>query len=214
MNKFKFTNILIVLKTSKLNYLITKFGTDQVKSAEEFDILNSSMETHHKNTQTFLSHFKTYSSVNVDIYTDNFLKNDELSKAINSKKYNLIFSLGGDGTFLRTAQHIDDMQKILIGVNTDSQNSTGYYCPIHAGANNLLNNINNILENKFTTKFLNKLEITYNKGDKSYFINDLYFGEKFLGRISKYNLEVINKGEVTGKKALIKSSGVIFSTCK
>ena len=40
----------------------------------------------------------------------------------------IIMSLGGDGTFLKTASYIKNSQKPILGVNTDPQRSVGMLC--------------------------------------------------------------------------------------
>lgn len=40
----------------------------------------------------------------------------------------LILSLGGDGTFLRTASLVQGNQVPILGVNTDPQRSVGHLC--------------------------------------------------------------------------------------
>ena len=59
-------------------------------------------------------------------------------------------------------------------------------------------------------KTYNKLEAYLENGDKSfYFLNDVYFGESNIGRVSKCDMVIDDKNQQT-----IKSTGIIFSTCK
>jgi NAD kinase len=198
-------NVLVIQKTSKLNYLLNKYGTN-LKASHEYEKLNDIMNIHTNNCNSFiekLKHYKPY----VDVINDSFLDNDKLSTFLKGRRYDMIFSLGGDGTFLRTAQYIDNNEQLLIGVNTDNAHSIGFYCAV--GINNHSENIflEKLFKDQIEYRYLNKLKVeTDNK--TYYFINDLYFGEKFLGRISKYKLNVDNKRE-----EIIKSSGIIFSTC-
>jgi hypothetical protein len=208
MNKFK--NILVIIKTSKLRYLIDKYGIDSCKSSNEYPVVKESMEVHSKNCDKFVETLNKVKSNDqkVDTVVDNFLDNNIISNQLNSKEYDLIFSLGGDGTLLRSAYYINNNNKVLIGVNTDKKNSTGFYCPLHA--ENCIDknqyNMKRILDSDFRTRKMNKLQI--NIGDKNYyFMNDLYLGEKFLGRVSKYKM-TLNSDQ----NYIIKSSGVIFST--
>lgn len=209
MNIFK--NILVIQKTSKINYLIEKYGVNVVKTSTEFDILNESTEAHSNNCDKFLKNLKEVksSSVNVDVVTDNFLDNSILNDKLSGEKYDLIFSLGGDGTFLRSAHFINSGKPMLIGINTDKKYSLGFYCPLHVEEciENKQERLVKILCNKFERRKLNKIEVGL-RDKKYYFMNDLYFGESFLGRISKYTLGINNENKI------IKSSGVIFSTCK
>jgi NAD kinase len=215
-----FKNILIIQKTSKLVYLVKKYGYESVKKSQEFDILKNSMEMHNSNCEKFLNNLNKYKECGqtIDTINDDFLDNEKLKNEIQNKNRDLIFTLGGDGTFLRAAHFIEKDDTLLIGVNTDSKYSKGFYCPILAqdhleeSHNNNENKGKNIFtklkENDFKEKYLNQISVE-SKNNKYNFINDLYIGEKFLGRISKNNLKVDDK-----KSETVKSSGIIFSTCK
>jgi NAD kinase len=202
-----FKNVLVIQKTSKLKYLLNKYGTD-LKNSLEYEKLFEVMNIHNNNCNSFIEKLNTFKFSTVDVVSDSFLDNDRLSTYLKAKKYDIIFSLGGDGTFLRTAQYIDNNEQLLVGVNTDGAHSFGFYCSTTINNKSEDKFLDSLVNNKLSYKYLNKLEVQAH--DKTYsFINDLYFGEKFLGRISKYKLEVDNK-----RSEIIKSSGIIFSTCK
>lgn len=215
-----FKNILVVQKTSKLQYLIAKYGNDSVKKSDEYSLLKESMDNHIQNCEFFIKKLssKTNNHLNIDIITDHFELNDEIYKNFQNKDYDLVFSLGGDGTFLRSAQFLNE-NLTLVGVNTDSNRSKGFYCSFNlddrksckSNEENLDVIIENIINQRYSIKSLNKLEV-HTSLKKYYFINDLYFGEKFLGRISKYKLNV-KSDEEKEKEYIVKSSGIIFSTC-
>jgi NAD kinase len=204
----KLKNILVVEKTSKLKYLFSRYGDITTKESVEFKMLGESMDQHKINCDKFIDMLtKTKpKDVKVDVVEDNFLDNKSISTMI-EKDYDLIFSLGGDGTFLRTAQFIDDNETILIGVNTDPLNSRGFYCSMDTGFS-VPSNLEKIFKQRIKLINLNKIQVQ-SKMSKYYFLNDLYFGERFMGRISKYRLQVDD-----GREETLKSSGIIFSTCK
>lgn len=203
-----FKNILVIIKTSKLKYLIDKYGIDSCKSSFEYPMLKQSIDVHSKNCDKFIESINKVKSQDqkIHIVNDNFLDNNIISNQINSNDYDLIFSLGGDGTLLRSAYFINKCNQVLIGVNTDNKNSTGFYCPLHAESCIDINNMKKLLNSDFQTRKMNKLSISI--GDRNYyFMNDLYLGEKFMGRVSKYKLTVNSD-----QSSIIKSSGIIIST--
>ena len=117
-------NILIIQKTSKLNYLIDKYGLDCVKRSSEYEILKNSMEIHNRNCEKFSNYINKHkeSFQDLDIINDNFLNNKIIQNEIQKKRqHDIIFTLGGDGTFLRAAHYIQNKETLLIGVNTDSK---------------------------------------------------------------------------------------------
>jgi NAD kinase len=202
-------NILVVLKRSKLNYLIDKYGIDTVKNSYEYSRLQDSKDLHARSCDLFLSALDKLKSKGqkVEIIEDNFLKNEILSNKLEKETSSeLIFSLGGDGTFLRTAHFANHKNQILIGLNTDKYNSVGFYCPIKIEEINAEENLQKIFSSQYETKIMDKISIQ-TRNSQYYFLNDLYFGEKFMGRVSKYNLKIDG-----GKSEVIKSSGIILST--
>jgi len=227
-----FKKILVFIKKSKLNYLIQKYG-EGVKNSKEFPLLNESMQIHYKNCDKFIGNLEKNLSKDMtyDIFYDDFEKYshfEDFAEA-NTKKYDLIFSLGGDGTFLRSLNLNDSKNQLVVGINTDGVNSRGFYCCLNSMDEKIDEKLKNIFENKFKHKNLNKLNIEIihensclnlknseerllKSKSKSYnFINDLYYGERFMGRVSKYHLEVIDGYK---KSFNLKSSGLIVSTCK
>jgi NAD kinase len=200
-------NILVIAKTSKLKYLYGKYGDVTTQNCQEFKMLGESMELHKINVDKFIDQLMIIkpSHVKVEVVEDNFLENKCISSMI-EKHHNLIFSLGGDGTFLRTSQFVDDNETILIGVNTDPINSRGFYCSMNTGLS-LSTSMKKLFKDECKIKKLNKITVK-TKNNSYHFINDCYFGEKFMGRISKYALQIDQ-----GTEEIIKSSGIILSTC-
>lgn len=209
--KSSLKNILIIQKKSKLNYLIDKYGMKAIIASHEHKKLLDCMDLHSKNSYNFINQLKEIApkNITIDIIEDNFLDNDTISDALKNNDYDSVFSLGGDGTFLRAAQFLNKDDQLIVGVNTDDQHSTGYYCPLHPGAEESYKILHNLFfqPEKVQIRNLNKLEAKL--GDKKvHFINDLYFGEKFAGRVAKYQMT-----KNASRSELIKSSGIIVSTC-
>ena len=225
MNKIE--KLLIFRKTTKLDYLIDKYGLSQVKSSPEYSKLLISKDIQDKNTNDFVEAMLKFANSNqtIKIITDSFHKNDILSKEINSETYNKVYSLGGDGTFLRSTTLVKTGNPVFIGVNTDQKRSTGHYCSLQIN-NHLEETVKKLLNKEFKEKLINKIQVkNLTTAEVFYFINDLYFSEQFKGRISNYEL-FFNKKDVnlslrqqlglSASEDLIenqfKSSGIIFST--
>ena len=73
---------------------------------------------------------------------------------------------------------------------------------------NLNSNVLKILQKDFKERLLDRHMVTRENKMKYYFLNDLYFGEKHLGNVSKYRITT----DKTDNR-LLKSSGIICSTC-
>lgn len=237
-----FRNILVYVKKSKLNYLLKKYP-ESIKNSSEYRVLNDSMLAQQFSCDKFINFLKSNLNAdqNIDFFYDDFEEYSHIEDFAFAKNtnYDLVFSLGGDGTFMRSLNFIHSCEQLVIGLNSGDKYSHGFYCSLDLMNKKYEDKIKQVLENKYQHKYLNKLNVVieennnlnaniyrYNRSSimpehqknpeyqnktRNYsFINDLYYGEKFMGRISKYNLEADD-----GKKAyLLKSSGLIVSTCK
>jgi|LauGreDrversion4_2_1035121.scaffolds.fasta_scaffold860374_1 hypothetical protein len=101
---------------------------------------------------------------------------------------------------------------MLIGVNTDSEFSYGHYCSLNRRdiENSLNENLGKILTNDVNERLLDQHVVNMGKDKKYYFTNDFFFGERHLGSVTKYKLI----DEKHGIEQIIKSSGILCSTCK
>jgi NAD kinase len=97
----KSINTLVIQKMSKLKYLQDRFASNILRTSVEYSKLSECAEIHRSNSNAFIESLRNYTQ-NVDIISDSFLDNDKLYN-MNFNKYDMIFSLGGDGTFLRIA---------------------------------------------------------------------------------------------------------------
>lgn len=242
----KTNNILILKKTSKLKYLISKYGLNYVKQIDEYENLNNSMKIQEENSNKFISGIIKISDEKkkIKIIDDCFLNNEYIIDQINQTEYDQVFSLGGDGTFLRSVTLVKNGNPLFIGVNTDLKRSFGYYCSLSMADQDINDKIEKILFGKNNERRINKIKVECTSisnpnlyEDKFYFINDMYFGEKFSGRVSKFNLDLDvkdiediighdgikelidrNKEKISPCKQKVsiqnKGSGIIFSTCK
>ncbi len=70
-------------------------------------------------------------------------------------------------------------------------------------------NVLKLLNQEYEERLLNRHLVVRENKMKYYFLNDLYFGEKHLGGVTKFRITT-DKTE----NRIIKSSGIICSTCK
>jgi len=117
------------------------------------------------------------------------------------KGHNLIFSIGGDGTFLRTAHFITN--ELIMGINSDVKKSEGKLCS--AVKENLKDKINKIKEDEFIIKKLTRVRVHYSSKDYDA-LNEIYVGSSKPYYLGKYILKFNNIKEEQ------KSSGIIISS--
>jgi NAD+ kinase len=110
-----------------------------------------------------------------------------------------IITVGGDGTFLRTAHHV--ITQRILGINSDPQHSVGALCSVDA--NNFEKKMRRILAGKEKTQPLTRMTIMVN-GKKLPIepINDVLFANESPAATSRYTISVQGKCEEQ------KSSGV------
>ena len=128
----------------------------------------------------------------------------------------MVLSLGGDGTFLKTASMIKNRQLPILGVNTDPQRSVGCLCNrkvYFASQDDDIKKMMRYLEmENFEFFYRQRLlfemdsEITGKKHEQ-YSLNEIFVAEENVSTTSIYRLGVDN--EYLGK---FKSSGLIVST--
>jgi len=118
--------------------------------------------------------------------------------------YDLIISVGGDGTFLRTCQHITNDIPI-IGINPDPTKKEGFFTS--ANLNNFQSKLSDILMRNYKTQKLLRLYAKIN----GKVIEPLCLNEFFIGNIKPQHMSYY---ELTYNKQveLQKSSGIIIGT--
>lgn len=132
------------------------------------------------------------------------------------KDKDLVLSLGGDGTFLKTASHIKNNELAILGVNTDPMRSVGMLCnhkiPFDTHEKNITRMLKHLQRENFDfferqrTALTMEEQVTGNKFTQLS-LNEIFCAEKNISQTSIYRLKVDN--QMRGK---FKSSGIIIST--
>ena len=91
------------------------------------------------------------------------------------EKRDLIIAIGGDGTFLRAAQFIEN--ELIFGVNADTRNKEGFFT--EANKNNFEKKLKKILKGRIEIRKLPRLE-AYIGGKRleTLALNEFYIGPK------------------------------------
>ncbi len=138
-------------------------------------------------------------------------KSDIKNKSINRDglkknlgKFDLVITIGGDGTFLRTSHYILD-DTPMVGINPNPKQKEGFFCLMDKS--DYKKKLLKILEGNFKPIKLSRLTATINnKAVPDLALNEFYFGRATGYHMSKYTLLV------GGKKETQKSSGVLVGT--
>ncbi|MCB9771733.1 MAG: NAD(+)/NADH kinase [Candidatus Omnitrophica bacterium] len=190
-------NILILYKQSTYKYFFQNQTAKTRESKKSAAVARRFLNTH-------LQHYRTLSKV------ENFLKKEGLkyTKMLRGgtkdfSKYDLIITIGGDGTFLEGATHVTS--QLMLGINSDPKWSVGRFCS--ADNRNFAKFIIAILQSKAKVCSLNRMKITFRKNQKSILaLNDILICHKNPAAMSRYYLEFENVREEQ------RSSGIWVAT--
>lgn len=117
--------------------------------------------------------------------------------------YDLILTLGGDGTFLKVSHFLEN--QLILGVNSAPSVSVGAHCSILG--HDFEEKFQAFLAGKFKTKNLRRLSVSVNGDDLGVLaLNDVLFANTVPAAMSRYLIQVGHSVEDQ------KSSGVWVST--
>ncbi|MCP5464357.1 MAG: NAD(+)/NADH kinase [Deltaproteobacteria bacterium] len=121
----------------------------------------------------------------------------------NIQRYDLVVTIGGDGTFLRTSHHIKD--QLLLGMNSSPQFSVGNFCTVVK--ENFEQKMIRLLSGDCDIRLLHRMRIAINGGTLPIEpINDLLYTSISPAATSRYMIKFNRKAEEH------KSSGIWVST--
>ena len=192
-------NILLFYKNSTY---AGYFLSDRKRLAKLEGALNS--EEINRFRRTHENHFWSLS------YVEAVLKKRKLKftiacrgSTLNFSRYDLIITVGGDGTFLEAARQAK--QEIVWGVNSDPSWSVGRFCSGNPKNFEVL--LDKILAGKATVKKFSRLSVSFSDGTPSMnVLNDILICHNNPGAMSRYFLTV---GKTREEQ---RSSGVWIAT--
>ncbi len=131
-----------------------------------------------------------------------FGKRSKFSKYL-GKDFDLVLSVGGDGTLLRAARIAQDAA--IFGINSNVKKSEGVLCS--ATADDFIKKLKQVIEGNFFVKNFTKSRVFLKNSGKSYdALNEIYFGSANSYITSRYSLSFGANEEEQ------KSSGVVIAT--
>ncbi len=192
-------NILLLYKNSTY---AGYFLSDRKRLAQLEGLLNT--EEIKRFRRTHENHFWSLS------YVEAVLKNRKLKftkacrgSSLDYSRYNLVITVGGDGTFLEAARQVKD--GIVWGVNSDPSWSVGRFCsgnPVNFEAL-----LDKILAGKARLRKFNRLSLSFSDGTQSMnVLNDILICHHNPGAMSRYFITIGRKREEQ------RSSGVWIAT--
>lgn len=186
-------DIVIHLQTNK-----EEAGSGCMKLNNVLVIYSDSRTSEHKNTIKAVKAAMKKNRIRAA-----FVKKEKKNKSLKGK-FDLVVSIGGDGTFIESSQLIRD-KTLILGVNSDPLHSEGAHTS--ATRKDFEAKMKKIIEGDFSVEKWTRLEVTIDHKKSSVLsLNEIYIGAAQLYNTSRYWLFVNRIWEEQ------KSSGVIFST--
>jgi len=192
-------NILLLYKNSTY---AGYFLSDRKRLAQLEGLLNS--EEIKRFRRTHENHFWSLS------YVEAVLKHRKLKftkacrgTSLDYSRYDLIITVGGDGTFLEAARQVK--KEIVWGVNSDPSWSVGRFCS--GNPKNFEALLDKVLTGKAKIRKFNRLNLSFSDGTQSMnVLNDILICHHNPGAMSRYFLTV---GRIKEEQ---RSSGVWIAT--
>ena len=197
-NSRKIDRVLIVYKKSSYqSKALDKKDPNYLRLLEKKDraimTSKSSHETHIESIETVKNQLKAL-KVPYDI--------GMRYKLSPLRGYDLVLTIGGDGTFLETTHYLEE--GVLLGINSVPKDSVGYFCK--STATNFLDKIYAYLNGTGRLQILHRLKVTIDgKFVYPFALNDVLFANENPAGTTRYILKVGDQEEIQ------KSSGVWIS---
>ena len=184
----------IIVVTKKTSY--SKYIQDQDDADSKELLLNANpavafWQSSHN------SHMKT-----LDIVVNEIQKRNIVCHVIDSKSFvaepedvELVITVGGDGTLLSASHNVSGSLQIL-GVNSDPDNSIGFFCS--ATSTTFLTHLMQTLDGTCITTKLTRMSVTKNrKLVANRILNDVLFCHTNPAATSKYILQLMERRSLT-----------------
>ncbi|MCB0272233.1 MAG: NAD(+)/NADH kinase [Bdellovibrionales bacterium] len=124
------------------------------------------------------------------------------SWAFDEKDFDLIVSVGGDGTFLDASRHV--LHKTILGINSSPFDSVGRFCSINA--EQFDQSLDQLIKNQAKSVVLSRLKVELDHNVLQPVLNDVLICNENPATTSRYLLQIGRKREEQ------KSSGIWVST--
>lgn len=190
-------NILVVYKATAFDEFKKRkknLHLSQKKFQKDFPRFMDAHEAHEESFQEILTLLNQHDFRVKTIPRDRYTNGDD---------FDLIVSVGGDGTFLRSSHGVKDA--LMFGVNSAPEHSVGALCS--SLSTNFEAIINKISQRQYKVRELNRLQISINGQLSSVLaLNDVLLANRSPAGTSRYRLYL---GDTSEEQ---KSSGVWVST--
>ncbi|NBO38003.1 hypothetical protein EBU99_05415 [bacterium] len=214
------TDVVVIQKKTALERYANEFKSDSARTYFLRDGQNDEtlQKAHNQHCQTLdsLLAMLTEQSLSYSLHTLDDLNGDGNAGLFPyqfgthpglQSRLNLVLTVGGDGTLLRTSHFVGGETRML-GINSVPQHSVGHLCALKPET--LERGLQDILSSQRAAKHVRRLVARTSKGDAlPYALNDIYFGHQHPASASRYTLSIEGPRALSERQL---SSGLWIST--
>ena len=187
---------LVVYKKSHYELYESRAGIRALRQ-QAHPFVRSMMSSHEANQRTLAAVHRAFEAVGMAYHC---IYRCELRS---TDGFDLLCSVGGDGTFLEVARH--SLSTPLLGINSDPRRSIALFCA--ADQETVRNRLEDVLAGRLREVRLARLQVTVNDAPLGYYaLNDVLFCHANPAAMTSYTLRFDNVEEAQ------KSSGVWFAS--
>ena len=204
-------NLLILYKKSayKIYFMEQKsslYRSEHLFSPREISDFKHNHERHYRSVETVEKVLNKYNIL--------YQKRARGSK-VDFGQYDMVLTVGGDGTFLEAARGL--RSQIILGINSDPQNSVGRFCA--SNAQDFEKILNRLLKDQIKIKHFARIHLNLHDHERRYevnVLNDILVCHQNPAALSRYSLSVNGVTEEQRSSGLwistaAGSSGAIYS---
>ncbi|MCA9409262.1 MAG: NAD(+)/NADH kinase [Candidatus Omnitrophica bacterium] len=196
----RFKNVLLLYKRSayRIYFLESSSSLHKRKNITVRKEIKRFEKAHHE-------HYDSLKSVSKLLFTHGIRFTEcYRGRKINYKKYDLIITVGGDGTFLEASRHVNSDQ-VVVGVNSAPNHSVGRFCVA------TIDNFEELLKKIFFTKvkfaYFHRIRLLFKEtGEHFDALNDILICHSNPAMLSRYHIKIRDVMEEQ------RSSGIWIST--
>ncbi len=198
----KFEKVLIISKKTELEFYEDKFGANVDAFMQRNNIDVASLEENHTYHYDSLNNIKSLFKQNG--IKPGIIRKQSIGRRDFDEQWDLVVSVGGDGTFMDVARYIMD-DTLLFGIKSSPRSIGGHY---NTNFSNAEEHIKRLLTGDYFVEKRARVEGIIENGHviKDLAVNEIAIGDKYMTGYSKLEVYLNDEKFPNGSSGLIAST--------